>query len=568
MKSEEENIKNEKIENDKSKNETTKNENTQNEATNNNGKEKDKKEKTKKEKVKKEKKTKEEKKAEKEAKKQKKKEKKEKKETSKFVQTVKRKWLIDGSRTLSLVLLILAAFLGINTGMKVWDLTPIDLSQEKLYTLTDESKERVKNIDKDVHLYFVGYTDDNADLTLAKQYKDANERIVAEAVDSESRPDLVEKYGIQDTGSSGIIVECGDRSKVLTASDLVTYDSTTYETISIAEEKLTSAILSVTTDDIPKVYFLEGYSDFTLDYNMYYLSVYLENEVTEVDTLNILSTGNIPDDCDTLVVTSPTQDFSNEAKTAIIDYINRGGNILWLNAAMAVSADLPNVNEVLALYGVNPFDVGAIRETDSSRMVVNSPDLVIPSLGYSKITEDIYSDGIIFRYPTKININEEGLEDLKVVETDLVTTSESSYFRTDFNNSSAAAAEGEETGSFVVGAELEKTITEANEETGTSAVTSTLIIFGENYFISDYPFTQESQYSAIQVSSYNKDLVLNSLAYLSDREEDITSRKSTGTVTYTATEQQDTIVRIIIFSVPAVIILAGLIVWQKRRRKK
>ncbi len=573
MKSEEENIKNEKIENDKSKNETTKNENTQNEATNNNGKEKDKKEKTKKEKtkkekVKKEKKTKEEKKAEKEAKKQKKKEKKEKKETSKFVQTVKRKWLIDGSRTLSLVLLILAAFLGINTGMKVWDLTPIDLSQEKLYTLTDESKERVKNIDKDVHLYFVGYTDDNADLTLAKQYKDANERIVAEAVDSESRPDLVEKYGIQDTGSSGIIVECGDRSKVLTASDLVTYDSTTYETISIAEEKLTSAILSVTTDDIPKVYFLEGYSDFTLDYNMYYLSVYLENEVTEVDTLNILSTGNVPDDCDTLVITSPSQDFSNEVKTAIIDYINRGGNILWLNAAMAVSADLPNVNEVLALYGVNPFDVGAIRETDSSRMVVNSPDLVIPSLGYSKITEDIYSDGIIFRYPTKININEEGLEDLKVVETDLVTTSESSYFRTDFNNSSAAAAEGEETGSFVVGAELEKTITEANEETGTSAVTSTLIIFGENYFISDYPFTQESQYSAIQVSSYNKDLVLNSLAYLSDREEDITARKSTGTVTYTATEQQDTIVRIIIFSVPAVIILAGLIVWQKRRRKK
>ena len=568
MKSEEENIKNEKIENDKSKNETTKNENTQNEATNNNGKEKDKKEKTKKEKVKKEKKTKEEKKAEKEAKKQKKKEKKEKKETSKFVQTVKRKWLIDGSRTLSLVLLILAAFLGINTGMKVWDLTPIDLSQEKLYTLTDESKERVKNIDKDVHLYFVGYTDDNADLTLAKQYKDANERIVAEAVDSESRPDLVEKYGIQDTGSSGIIVECGDRSKVLTASDLVTYDSTTYETISIAEEKLTSAILSVTTDDIPKVYFLEGYSDFTLDYNMYYLSVYLENEVTEVDTLNILSTGNVPDDCDTLVITSPSQDFSNEAKTAIIDYINRGGNILWLNAAMAVSADLPNVNEVLALYGVNPFDVGAIRETDSSRMVVNSPDLVIPSLGYSKITEDIYSDGIIFRYPTKININEEGLEDLKVVETDLVTTSESSYFRTDFNNSSAAAAEGEETGSFVVGAELEKTITEANEETGTSAVTSTLIIFGENYFISDYPFTQESQYSAIQVSSYNKVLVLNSLAYLSDREEDITARKSTGTVTYTATEQQDTIVRIIIFSVPAVIILAGLIVWQKRRRKK
>ena len=582
MKSEEENIKNKKIKNDKSENETTKNEtaknettkeetakseNVQNESANNHDKEKDKKEK-----VKKEKKSKEEKKQAKEEKKkikaEKKKAKKERKEANKFVQAMKRKWLIDGSRTLSLVLVILAVFLGINTGIKVLDLTPIDLTQEKLYTLTDESKERVKDIDKDVHLYFVGYTDDNADLALAKQYKSANERIVAEAVDSESRPDLVEKYGIQDTGSSGIIVECGDRSKVLTATDLVTYDTTTSQTISIAEEKLTSAIISVTTDDIPKVYFLEGYSDFTLGYNMYYLSVYLQNEVTEVDTLNILSTGNVPDDCDTLVIPSPSQDFNDTTKTAIIDYINRGGNILWLNAKILNTVDLPNVNEVLALYGINPFEVGAIRETDSSKMVANSPDLIIPNLGYSKITEDLYSNGVIFANPTKININTDGLEDLKVVETDLATTSESAYFRTDFNNSSAAAAEGEETGPFVVGAELEKTITDANEEAETPAVTSTLIIFGENYFISDYPLTQNSQYSAIQVSSYNRDLVLNSLAYLSDREEDITARKSTGTVTYTATEQQDTIVRIIIFAVPAVIIIAGIIVWQRRRRRK
>ena len=584
MKREEKDRKNKKIKNDKSKNETVKNETLANEINKNeteskNEKVKDKKvnveiEKKSKEKkkIKKQKKTKEGKKQAKEEKKkikaEKKQAKKEKKEANRFVQAMKRKWLIDGSRTLSLVLLILAAFLGINTGMKVLDLTPIDLTQEKLYTLTDQSKERVKDLDKDVHIYFVGYPDDNADLLLAKQYKNANEKIVAEAVDAESRPDLVEKYGIEDTGSSGIIVECGDRSKVLTASDLVTYDSTTSQTISIAEEKLTSAIISVTTDDIPKVYFLEGYSDFTLSYNMYYLNAYLQNEITEVATLNILSTEKVPDDCDTLVITSPSQDFNDTTKTAIIDYINRGGNILWLNAAMAVSADLPNVNEVLALYGVNPFDVGVIRETTSSRMVANSPDLVIPNLGYSKITEDIYSDGIILASPTKININEDALEGLNVVETDLATTSEGAYFRTNFNNSSASAEEGEETGSFLVGAELEKTITDANEETGTSVVTSTLIIFGENYFISDYPFTQESQYSAIQVSTYNKDLVLNSLAYLSDREEDITARKSTGTVTYTATEQQDIIVRVIIFTVPAVIILVGLIVWQKRRRKK
>ena len=526
--------------------------------------------KDKKEKLEKEKTLQEEKKDKKEKKEKAPKEKKEKKkkdkETSKFVQKIKKNWIINGTRTCALILLIIAIFVAITFGMQSLDLTPLDLTQEKLYTLTDESKERVKDIDKDVNIYFVGYSDDDSDLSLAKQYKSANERIVAEAVNADDRPDLVEKYGIE-SGSSGIIVECGDRSKVLSSNDLITYDTTTYETISIAEEKLTSAILSVSTDDIPKVYFLEGYSDFRLDYNMYYLSVYLQNEITEVETLNILSTGNVPEDCDTLVITSPSKDFDDVAKTAIIDYINRGGNILWLNAAMATAIDLPNVNEVLALYGVQPFEVGIIRETDSSRMVSGSPDLIIPNLGYSSITEDLYSDGIIFANATKVNINEDGLEDLNVVESDLATTSEGAYFRTNFENTSTSATEGEETGAFVIGAELEKTITEKNEETGESAVTSTLIVYGENYFISDYQLAENSQYPAVQLA-YNKDLVLNSLAYLSDREEDITARKSTGTVTYTATEQQDTIVRVIIFAVPTVIILAGLIVWQKRRRKK
>lgn len=484
------------------------------------------------------------------------------KETSKFVQILKTKWLVDGTKTLILILLIILVFIAINITMENLDLTPIDLTQEKLYTLTDESKEKVKDLDKKVNIYFVGYSEDSTEVILAKQYKNANENINVETVTSETRPDLAEKYGI-DLESTGIIVECGERSKVLTSSDLVTYDSTTYETISIAEEKLTSSIMSVTADKIPKVYFLEGYSEFSLDENMSYLNVLLQNEITEIDTLNILSTGNIPEDCDTLVITSLSKDFDDIAKNAITNYINNGGNILWLNAAITISKDFPNANEILALYGVEPFQVGVIRETDSAKMVSGNANLIIPVLGYSTITEDLYSDGVIFANATKININEEKLEELNVEKTDLATTSENAYFRTNFNNNSSTIEEGEEKGTFIVGAELEKTLTTENEE----EKTSTLIIYGENYFASDYLLTQNSQVPMIQMA-YNKDLILNSIAYLSDREEDITARKSTGTVTYTATEQQDNIVRIIIFAVPLIIILIGLIVWQKRRRKK
>ena len=491
------------------------------------------------------------------------------KETSKFVQKIKRRWLIDGTKTLILVLIIVALFIAINVGVQKLDLTPIDLTEEKLYTLTDQSKEKVKDIDKDVNIYFVGYSDDDSNLSLAKQYKNVNEKIKAEAVSAESRPDLAEKYGIE-TESSGIIVECGEKSKVITDDELYTYDNSTYEQVSVAEEKLTSAILSVTADKIPKVYFLEGYTDFSLDQNMYYLSIYLQNEIMEAETLNILSTGKVPDDCDTLVINSPSKDFDDIAVTAITDYINKGGNILWLNASMAMSIDLTNVNKILALYGVEPFGVGMIRESDTSKMMAGSPNLIMPNLGYSEITQDLYSEGIVLANPAKININEDQLSTLGVEKTELLTTSEGAYCRTNFDNTSDAIAEGEEKGPFLVGAELVKTVQEANSaETteGTPEITSTLVIYGENYFVSDYALSENSQYPLVELA-YNKDLILNSLAYLTDREQDITVRKTTSSVTYTATEQQDIIVRTIIFAVPTIIILIGLIVWQKRRRKK
>mgnify|MGYP000664008810 CR=1 FL=1 len=429
-------------------------------------------------------------------------------------------------------------------------------------------KEKVKNIDKDINLYFVGYTDSDSTVDLAKQYKKVNEKINAEAVDATTRPDLVEKYGIE-SGSEGIIVECGDKSKVLTSSDLVTYDTTTYETISIAEQKLTSSIIAVATDKVPKVYFLEGYSDYKLSNNMTYLGIYLSNEVTEVDTLDVLSTGKIPDDCDTLIICTPKKDFDEIAANAIIDYINSGRNILWLNSAVTSEQNFPNVNKILALYGVKPFEIGIIRETDSSKMLQGSPDIIKPDALYSTITKDIAKDsGVRFINATKINlVSEEELENLKVNKTELLNASEKSYFRNNFKIQTDEKSSSDVAGKFLVGAELEKTITEANEENGTKAVKSKMVIYGENNFTTDYPVSNYSQVTVFQLAN-NKDLVLNSIAYLVDRQEDITARKNTGTVSYRATEQEDTIIKCIIFVVPALIIIAGIIVWIIRRRKK
>ena len=495
------------------------------------------------------------------------------KRSSKFIQAFKKRWLIDGTKTFLLIAIIIGIFISINIFMQKKEFTPIDFSQDKINTLTKESKEKVKNIDKEINIYFVGYDDDNTNLELAKQYKKANEKINVESVDVNNRPDLVQKYGI-DKDSSGIIVECGDKSKVLSENDLVTYDTSSYDTISIAEEKLTSAIMSVVSDKIPKIYFLDGYSDdFTLQKSMNYLRVFLGNEVSEVENLNVLTTGKIPDDCDTLVITTPSRDFDSIATDAIINYINSGKNILWFNAAQTKEIDLTNVNRVLSLYALNPFNTGVIRETNKNNMLSDSegnsiPDVIIPKTGYSDILKDVYNSiGAVLVNATKINVNEDKLEEQKVEKNDLLTTTDGAYFRSNFSNMKNEKSEEEESKSFLVGAELKKTIKEANEENDEKEIISKLIIYGENVFISDYTIANGTSTPGIYYGK-NKDVVLNSLAYLVDRPEDITARKSTGMVVYTATASQDRNIRIIIFAVPVLIIVIGIVVWNIRKRKK
>lgn len=88
------------------------------------------------------------------------------KKPNKFIEFIKKNWLINGTKTIILVLIIVAIFLAINYGVQQWDPTPIDLTQEKLYTLTDESKEKVKDIGQDVNIYFIGYSEDDPNLDL------------------------------------------------------------------------------------------------------------------------------------------------------------------------------------------------------------------------------------------------------------------------------------------------------------------------------------------------------------------------------------------------------------------
>ena len=66
---------------------------------------------------------------------------------TKFINTIKKRWLISGTNTILLIAILIAIVILINSVVQSLDLTPIDCTSNKEYTLTKESKERIKNID-------------------------------------------------------------------------------------------------------------------------------------------------------------------------------------------------------------------------------------------------------------------------------------------------------------------------------------------------------------------------------------------------------------------------------------
>ena len=66
----------------------------------------------------------------------------------------------------------------------------------------------------------------------------------------------------------------------------------------------------------------------------------------------------------------------------------------------------------------------------------------------------------------------------------------------------------------------------------------------------------------------NKDVILNSISYLTERTDTITIRKTSEEERYTVTDQEDAIIKTIIFVLPVLIIGIGIVVWQVRRRKR
>lgn len=481
----------------------------------------------------------------------------------KLLEKIKSKWLIKGTTTIILVAIVVACYVGINLLAENIKIEDIDFTEKKLYSLSDETKSKLKDLDEEITIQLINMEQNYYIQEYAQKYEALTDKIKVERIDDLSkRIDIKTQYNLEDAESL-ILVKTDKNEKKIKESDLYTYEYTSSKPIDRTEEAITNAIVELTINKTPVIYILSTNTYYETQQMLQSVIEQLETDSNQVQSLDILTKGEVPLNCDCLLITTLKKDITELERDKIIEYIRRGGKIMLLTSQNIVSdVEMPNYEAVLAEYGFS-IKKGAIFEQDKNKMLQNAPEFAIVNANASFMNDIDMALQMCVIDAGKIEFeDEEKLKELGVEYEIIASTGGTSFIRTDFDQKSYTKTEkdGEE-GVFTVGARLIKTISED--------VKSELIVFSSEVAASNMQIPIGNQYYMYAVDLHNnRDIILNSISYLTERKDTITIRKTDEAENYTVTEQQDTIIKIVIFTLPVIIIIIGIVIWVIRKRRK
>ncbi len=281
----------------------------------------------------------------------------------------------------SVLVLLAAILLGIGASTVKDSLNSyIDMTEEGLYTMTDEFLAEVSHIKDEITITFCADPDillNNYDTRyiyiLARDLARRMDNVKVVTCDVLRDPTAVQPY--RTTSSTvihwnDVIVSCDKRYRVLAAKAFFSTDTTTNEYFAFnGEHKLASVMLSITAVERPVAYFTEGHGEAIYDplnptapgngKNRAFYQLLIDSGL-EVRTLDLTTKDPIPADCVLLIMNGPTADYADapgdrlslEATPPLekIDrYLDGQGALMVFKDP---SVTLPALEEYLAEWGI------------------------------------------------------------------------------------------------------------------------------------------------------------------------------------------------------------------------
>jgi len=370
-----------------------------------------------------------------------------------------RQALKGGSYSLAVTAVVLAILVAVNVLVSALPsaVTKYDISSSKLYSITSNTKVVVGALEQDVTIYWIvqsGQEDDVVENLLSK-YESLSEHIEVVKKNPDVYPTFAQQYTDESVQNNSLIVECGDKSRYIGIEDIYlgevnmytgTYSATDFD----GEGAITSAIDYVISEELPRVYVLEGHGEAELPTQF---AEQIEKENMEVRSLSLLTVDEVPEDADCIVIYGPDSDISAEEKDMLADYVGKGGKLLVM-AGPVEDGILENLYSLLSDYGL-ALSEGIVVEGAREHYAFGQPYVLMPTMLSSDITDSLIEENYYTIMPISAGLTE-AEETGKGTVTELLGTSALSFSKTaGYALTTYEREEGDIDGPFSIGVSIE-----------------------------------------------------------------------------------------------------------------
>ena len=454
-----------------------------------------------------------------------------------------------GSYSFAVTAIVLAILIAVNVLASVLpaSVTKYDITSTNLYSVTSNTKAIVNALEKDVTIYWIVQSDEEDSVVenLLEKYESLSSHITVTKKNPDVFPTFTAQYTEEELPNNSLIVECGDKSRCISYNDiyLTDVDYTTYSYVYSfdGEGAITSAIDYVISDELPKLYALEGHGESALPDEF---QTQIEKENMELESFSLLNTDEIPEDADALLIYAPESDISAEEAERLEEYLENGGKLLTV-AGPTENGTLTNLCGLLEAYGVEAAD-GIVVESDRGHYAFQQPYILLPDIASDDITDPLLEQNYYAIVPIA-----QGLTVTGSSATALLTTSDSSYSKAaGFRLETYEKEDGDTDGPFAVAVSV---------DTGNDG---RMIWFSSSYFL-------DEMYNAYS-SGANLDLAMNALSGLVGERDAVSIRSKSLSYNYlTIPESTASLLKLwMIGIVPAAFVLYGVFTVIDRRKKR
>jgi ABC-type uncharacterized transport system involved in gliding motility auxiliary subunit len=414
----------------------------------------------------------------------------------------------------------------------------LDFSEERKFSMASQTIKILKDLKQDIKI--TGFIEEGTKskeqaVDLLNNFKYQSPHIQFELIDPARRPAVAKQYGI--TQSDTLVLEGGKQEKRIRA---------------INEEELINAVVQVTQEGKKTIYFLEGDGEHKIgdpEKEGYgFAKEALEKDGYEVKTLLLLQEGKIPENAAVLVIGGPMTQMVASEKTAIENYMTKGGKIIFMIDPESKS----ELEPFLEKWGVQ-LHKDLIIDPMSRLFGGDFTIPVVNSFPNHEITREMKAP-VFFPVARSFSFIKE--KESEINFSPIAESGPNSWGETKVQSGEAKFDPGEDfKGPVTIAGAFSFKMRSGSEPQKP----------GKWIVVGDSDFATNAFFKA----AGNGDLFLNMISWLAEEKGLISVRTKEGQTTpfFLTSSQGRLFFFVPILMVPGLVILVGITVWRKRRKR-